>query len=70
MTKNILVCYATRYGSTKEAAAAIGDTLSAMGHRVTVADLQEKMKKLLVRSEMIITWANGSLRPGSSSSTE
>lgn len=41
MTKNILVCYATRYGSTKEAAVAIEDVLSAFGHRVTVADLQE-----------------------------
>jgi menaquinone-dependent protoporphyrinogen oxidase len=37
----ILVCYATRYGSTKEIAGIIGDELRKAGHGVTVSPFSE-----------------------------
>lgn len=39
----ILVCYATRYGSTKEVAEIIGEQLSDLGYNVRISDLMRKI---------------------------
>ncbi len=41
MTGTILVTYASRYGSTREAAGAIASRLTALGHTTTVAPVSE-----------------------------
>ena len=41
--EKILVCYATRYGSTKEVAEIIGDQLSELSYNVKISCLMEKI---------------------------
>jgi len=41
--EKILVCYATRYGSTKEVVEIIGDRLSELGYNVRISGLMEKI---------------------------
>lgn len=41
--ENILVCYATRYGSTEEVAGIIAETLTGQGCNVTLASLLDEI---------------------------